>query len=57
MSPFGGETVLLIPGIWHLHLLAAVPQSMVRITRPNHSGVTPAYVGLGRFLFYVIRIA
>lgn len=53
MSHFMGKTALLITGISHLHLLAVAPQSMGR----NHSGVSPAYVGLGRFQLNVIHTA
>lgn len=53
MSHFMGQTALLITGICHLHLSAVAPQSMGR----NHSGVSPAYVGLGRFQFNVIHTA
>lgn len=56
MSHFGGKTVLLITGIWRSHFLAAIPQFMVCIMRPNHFGVAPAYVGLGRFQLNVIDL-
>lgn len=50
MSQFRGKTALLVTGVRHLHLLAVVPQPMmVGITGRDHDGVSPAYVGLGRF--------
>lgn len=55
MSRFRGKSALLKTGICCLHLLEVVSQSMVCIMERNHSGLSPAYVGLGVFQFNVIH--
>lgn len=55
MSHFRGKCALLKTGICCLHLLEVVSQSTVCTMEHNHSGLSPAYVGLGMFQFNVIH--
>lgn len=55
MSHFRGKSALLKTGICCLHLLEVVSQSTVCTMEHNHSGLSPAYVGLGMFQFNVIH--